>query len=130
MKQTLIILAMSSIVAYGQQKCDTCYPLLNRYVDCIIKKNSTQELRTDDSVRILQVDSKGTLIMRRKCDFIFNNDSTQLTYVCESDSMAYEAKVKEVKPSPFKKMFLEALEAFIIVVLVAILMLFLLACGL
>ena len=92
---------MSSIVAYGQQKCDTCYPLLNRYVDCIIKKNSTQELRTDDSVRILQVDSKGTLIIRPKCNYIFNQDSTQLTYVCGSDSMVYEEKVKELKPPTF-----------------------------
>ena len=102
----LIFLALIYSSAYGQ-KCDTCYPildkyvngrmnrnkreaLLNRYVDCIIKKNSTQELRTDDTVRIVE-----------KCNYIFNQDSTQLTYVCGSDSMVYEEKVKEVKPSPF-----------------------------
>lgn len=85
----LIFLALIYSSAYGQE-CDTCYPLLNRYVDCIIKKNSTQELRTDDTVRIVE-----------KCNYIFNQDSTQLTYVCGIDSMVYEEKVKEEKPSTF-----------------------------
>ncbi len=107
MKKLTLILAMSSIVAYGQED----YGTVN-----LVKCN------TEDSVRTIQ-----------KASYTFNKDSTVLTYACESKVTEYYAKPIETpkKETPtFLKLFQEALEIFVIVVVVALVILFLLACGL
>lgn len=75
MRKLTLILAMSSIVAYGQQN----YGTVN-----LVKSN------TEDSARYIQ-----------KAYYFFNQDSTALTYVCGGDVRNYyikdEVKLAEIK---------------------------------